>query len=95
MKHTIFTSLAVAVVLLTAFSLGRDTPVRQAENASPVASEEASIHAFGDSDKTCQEWSDGCRTCRRPDAGEAFCSNMPIACQPTAITCARRTEPPK
>jgi hypothetical protein len=24
-----------------------------------------------------------------------FCSNMPIACQPVAITCARRAEPPK
>ena len=35
----------------------------------------------------------------RPGSGEAFCSNMPIACQPAPISCARKaglpTEVPK
>jgi hypothetical protein len=94
MKHTIFTGLLVAALMLAAVTLGRDTPARLAENLAP-ASEEASIHAYGDNDATCQEWTDSCRTCRRPETGEPFCSNVGIACQPAAITCARRTEPPK
>jgi hypothetical protein len=95
MKHVLFTGLAVAALVLAAVTLGGDAPMRFAENAPSAASEEASIHAYGDSDKTCQEWTDGCRTCSRPESGELFCSNMPIACQPAAITCARRTEPAK
>jgi hypothetical protein len=93
MKHVIFTGLAVAALVLAAVTLGRDSPVRLAENAP--SAEDVSIHRYGDSDKTCQEWTDGCRTCSRPQSAEMFCSNMPIACQPAAITCARRAEPPK
>ena len=95
MKHVIFTGLAVAALVLAAVMLGGDSPVRLAENAPSAASEEASIHGYGDSDKTCQEWTDSCRTCSRPESGETFCSNMPIACQPAAITCTRRPEPVK
>ncbi len=93
MKHVIFTGLAAAALVLAAVMLGGDSPVRLAENA-PTA-EEVSIHGYGDSDTTCREWTDGCRTCSRPENGELFCSNMPIACQPVAISCARRAEPAK
>ena len=92
MKHVIFTGLAVAALMLAAVTLGRDSPMRLAENAPSDLSEEVPIHRYGDSDKTCQEWTDNCRTCSRPENGELFCSNMPIACQPAAISCARRTE---
>jgi hypothetical protein len=95
MKHLLFTGLAAAALVLAAVTLGRDSPVRLAENAPSAAAEDVSIHGFGDSDKSCQEWTDGCRTCSRPENGELFCSNMPIACQPVAIGCARRAEPPK
>jgi hypothetical protein len=95
MKHVIFTGLAVAALMLAAITLGRDSPVRLAENAPSAAAEDASIHGYGDGDKTCQEWTDNCRTCSRPENGELFCSNMPIACQPAAISCARRAEPAK
>ena len=95
MKHILFTGLAVAALVLAAVMLGGDAPQRLAENAPSAASEDVSIHRYGDSDKTCQEWTDGCRTCSRLESGELFCSNMPIACQPVAITCARRAEPPK
>ena len=57
---------------------------------NPPAAEEASMHGYGDRDKTCQEWTDGCRTCQRSDRGEPVCPNIGIACQPKAITCARR-----
>ena len=93
MKHVIFTGLAVAALVLAAVMLGGDSPERLAENAP--SAEEASIHGYGDGDKTCQEWTDNCRTCSRPESGEPLCSNMPIACQPAAITCVRRAEPAK
>jgi hypothetical protein len=95
MKHVLFTGLAVAALMLAVVTLGRDSPVRLAENAPSAASEDASIHAYGDSNQTCQEWTDGCRTCSRPQSGDLFCSNMPIACQPKTISCARQVEPPK
>jgi len=53
------------------------------------------MHGYGDSDKTCQEWTDGCRTCTRADTGGPVCPNIGIACQPKPITCARRADPPK
>jgi hypothetical protein len=59
------------------------------------AQEEVSLHGFGDADKTCQEWTDGCRTCARPGSGEVVCSNIGIACQPKAISCTRRAEEKK
>lgn len=58
----------------------------------PAAAGEASIHAYGDSEKACLEWNDGCRTCRRPENGEPMCSNIGIACQASAIQCTRRTD---
>src|SRR3954447_22595161 len=95
MKHVLFTGLAAAALVLAAVTLGRDSPVRLAENAPSAASEDASIHAYGDSNQTCEEWTDGCRTCTRPLSGDLFCSNMPIACQPKTISCARQVDPPK
>lgn len=95
MKHGLFTAALIAALAVGAVTLGRDTPPRLAQNAPSAASGEVSIHAYGDSNQTCMEWTDGCRTCRRPESGDPFCSNMPIACQPVAISCARRVEPPK
>ena len=58
-------------------------------------STEASIHGYGDRDKTCVAWTDTCRHCERGDDDAIFCSNIGIACQPAAITCTRRSEPAK
>jgi hypothetical protein len=58
----------------------------------PAALDEATVHAYGDRDKTCSEWTDGCRTCSRSDAGEPICSNIGIACEPKAIVCVRRQD---
>jgi hypothetical protein len=81
---------AAALLLAAAFALGAS-----AQTPLNPATEEASLHGYGDSDRTCQEWTDGCRTCVRSDAGEPLCPNIGIACQPTAISCTRRNEPPK
>jgi hypothetical protein len=81
---------AAAILIAAAFALGAS-----AQTLPDPATEEASLHGYGDSDKTCQEWTDGCRTCVRSDAGEPLCPNIGIACQPKAISCTRRSDPPK
>jgi hypothetical protein len=84
---------AAAIVLgFAAFSLGAS-----AQTTQPITppQEEASLHGYGDAEKACQEWTDGCRSCMRPESGEAVCSNIGIACQPQAISCTKRAEEKK
>ena len=87
---------AAALLLCLLLAASQDSATRDAVAAElPLPSaEDISIQAYGDKNKTCQEWTDGCRTCQRSDAS-AVCSNIGIACQPKAITCVRRAEPPK
>jgi len=87
----------VALVLVAAASAQApsQSPQQVPSQSPPPAEQAASMRGFGDADKTCQEWNDGCVTCRRPDAGEAVCSNIGIACQPQAISCTRRAEEKK
>jgi hypothetical protein len=61
---------------------------------APESSAEASIHAYGDRDKTCLAWTDKCRTCARAEADAINCSNIGIACQPAEITCTSRPPEP-
>jgi len=85
-------SMVVALALALSVSASGQTP------SPPVPdqqAEEASLHGYGDTDKTCQEWSDGCVTCQRPEAGEPVCPNIGIACQPKAISCTRPAEEKK
>ena len=87
-------SIAIALMLALAFG-GASTQAPTAQPVPDPRAEEASLHGYGDSEKTCQEWTDGCRTCQRSDAGEPICPNIGIACQPKAITCVRRAEEKK
>ena len=89
-----FTAAVLLLCLLLAGS--RDSTIRDAIAAElPVPSaEDISIQAYGDKNKTCQAWTDGCRSCERSGA-EATCSNIGIACQPKAISCTRRVEQKK
>jgi len=50
---------------------------------------------YGDREKACAEWSDGCMTCSRAENGDPMCPNIGIACQPKAISCVKRSEPAK
>ena len=87
-------SVVIAMMLALAFG-GASAQGPDTQPAPDAAAAEASLHAYGDSNKTCREWTDGCRVCRRPETGEPNCSNIGIACQPKAITCAARLDPPK
>ena len=48
------------------------------------------IQRYGEHDKLCLAWSDGCVTCSREG-----CSNIGIACQPKKITCTQRQKEPE
>jgi hypothetical protein len=82
------TLLFTAMLAGTAAAQTAPPPPAIATPASDV-----SIHSFGDREKSCAEWTDSCRTCRRTEAGEQACSNIGPTCQPAAITCTRKTEP--
>ena len=72
--------------LATAADLPPQTPpAAQAVPAVPAANA-----GFAPPDSACLEWTDGCRTCQRPPAGEAACSNVGIACVPQSMRCTRR-----
>jgi len=62
----------------------------QPSASPPPSPAEASIHAYGDRDKTCLAWTDQCRTCTRGANDEVSCANIGIACQPAAIACTAR-----
>jgi hypothetical protein len=87
---------------LAAFALVLAVAAARAQTSSapagspPASTAEASIHAYGDRDKTCLAWTDQCRSCTRGFNDEVNCSNIGIACQPAAIACtARQPEPAK
>jgi hypothetical protein len=86
--HTVLTMLILALLL----TLGASSPQRPPRLADAG---EVSLEGFGDRDPTCQQWTDGCRTCARAEGGQHFCSNIGPACQPAAIRCGRRSEPAK
>jgi hypothetical protein len=50
----------------------------------------SSVEGYGDHDKLCLAWNDGCVTCQRDAAAGAACSNIGIACQPKEIACTKR-----
>jgi hypothetical protein len=70
--------------------------VQSSDPAPAPPAAEASVHGYGDRNKTCTAWTDKCRNCMRGDDDRVHCSNIGIACQPAEITCrTRRPEPAK
>ena len=90
-------TIAVVLALSTAAARAQtqDPAPTPAPSQPPATSAEPSIHGYGDRDKTCVSWTDTCRHCERGDNDAIVCSNIGIACQPTEITCTRRSEPAK
>jgi hypothetical protein len=82
MRHRI---LAIFVIVAsTANVLAQPAPPARAPSQS---GEQASMLGYGDRDKTCAAWTDGCGTCRRDAKGDPLCPNIGIACTPTPIKC--------
>lgn len=86
-------ALALAVCIC-APARAQDTqapPHASPQAAEKAAEEPASVEAFGEGDRACLEWGDGCRVCARDAPGApARCSTPGPVCQPAAIACARR-----
>lgn len=78
----------------TAFALLLLLSLASSAQAPPQAAD-ASFHAYGEKDKTCLQWTDGCRTCTRSDGADEQCSNIGPACQPSKINCVQRREAEK
>ena len=51
-----------------------------------------SVQSYGDSNKSCKSWTDGCVTCKRDEKVELACSNIGIACQPEGVRCLDSTK---
>jgi hypothetical protein len=99
MNRSFVINLVAAVAAVVLPPLLGTVAMRQSDDAlaqgiAAPAPNDPSLHAYADTDKTCLEWTDSCRTCLRV-ANTAVCPNIGIACQPKAITCVRREEPPK
>jgi hypothetical protein len=93
MRGSIIIPVALWLSVSAALAQTPEPTLPQAPEQTPAA--EPSIHGYGDRDKTCLAWTDTCRSCERGENDAIACSNIGIACQPTEITCSRRSEPAK
>lgn len=84
------------IAICAALALLMSPAVAQSTDPAPPPESpaEASIHGYGDRDKTCLTWTDKCRICMRAADDSVTCSNIGIACQPGEITCTERPSAP-
>jgi hypothetical protein len=71
-------------------AMAADLPPPQTQQPSASGAPPAGTGVLAPPDAACLEWTDGCRICRRPPAGEVACSNVGIACAPQATRCTHR-----
>jgi hypothetical protein len=76
-------ALAVLALALITIVLAHVLPAAPPKEGPSTA-------AFGERDKACAEWTDGCVVCTRGDHGPA-CSTPGIACVKRPVQCARRS----
>jgi hypothetical protein len=88
--------LLVCALALSGSATAADLPVpspspEHAQPSQPAAPQSAPAQAspLVPPNATCQEWTDGCRTCQRQPGGKAACSNVGIACTPKEAQCTR------
>jgi hypothetical protein len=73
--------LTSALALLLTASLAC-APARAQPQDSNAPTPETHVYNYGQSNPSCQRWSDGCRTCTHEG-----CSNIGPACQPKEVKC--------
>jgi hypothetical protein len=82
--------LILVAALLTAAGMPALADEATPATTAPVPPTPASADTmwqFGNEQKLCVEWTDGCRVCRRIDANQMSCSNVGIACRLEEIRC--------
>jgi hypothetical protein len=68
------------------------TSAQQPTDTQEPATPGVNIFNYGEVDKTCTRWTDGCRNCSRGTGQFPNCGNIGIACQPEdKVTCVSRT----
>jgi hypothetical protein len=80
-----FAGILLTSQLLTLSASPQDGFRATQDNPTAANRAEVHLHNYGEFDRACVAWTDGCRNCSR-DAG---CSNLGIACQPKEVTCLR------
>jgi hypothetical protein len=70
--------------------LAADLPVPPPVSRPAAPPAEPSLLGYGDANKSCAEWTDGCRTCTRSASGDPMCPNIGPACQPKPVSCSRQ-----
>jgi hypothetical protein len=81
--------------MVSAMSLGFFVTLTSAQQPAdtlpPPVPQGVDIFNFGEFDKTCTIWTDGCRNCSRGTGSSPNCGNIGIACQPQdKVTCSSR-----
>jgi len=88
-------AVSIALMLMTLPLLGALAADKPVPRPLKATGGDASVVSYGDREKTCRQWTDGCRTCTRAENGDPLCSNIGPACQPVAVMCSQRIEPAK
>jgi hypothetical protein len=81
--HVAFAGILLASQFLMLSASAQDGFRATQDNPTAANRAEVHLHNYGEFDKACVAWTDGCRNCGR-DAG---CSNIGVACQPKEVTC--------
>jgi hypothetical protein len=81
--HVAFAGILLASQFLMLSASAQDGFRATQDNPTAANRAEVHLHNYGEFDKACVAWTDGCRNCSR----NAGCSNIGIACQPKAVTC--------
>ena len=89
-------AIAFAIGLMVAITsaAAQDAAAQDSAPTPPIPTapdQEPSLYNYGTVDRTCLNWSDGCRTCSYDkDLSLAICSNVGIACEPRELICVAR-----
>jgi hypothetical protein len=83
---------SIASVMSLGFLITLTSAQQPADTPEPPAASEVDIFNYGEVDKTCTRWTDGCRNCSRGSGPMPNCGNIGIACQPQdKVTCFGRS----
>src|SRR5262245_32727196 len=78
----------IASVVSLGFLITLTSAQQPSGTQQPPAAQDVTIFNYGEVDKTCMRWTDGCRNCSRGTGQFPNCGNIGIACQPQdKVTC--------